>query len=288
VPAFPPRPVDFDQPFPFMNLPITIRKRIYENLLVIPAIICVRQNHTAYHEEKKAFLYQESRALLPGIAYALAQTTVDGHKFRYSNFRSATTIMLRTNRAIYNESKPILYGKNRFEIVMPSLELSPPIDFSIPLFSRHVQSFVHHIVIRIRAFYPTQWLLNGGFAELRTAYRGLETLTLVLEIETADRGLSKRFKKADGEKWVPYVKRLHGLMAVDISGGGGAKFVRSIPTWIDLRVLFDGDRYDEIGGDTAEEEEKEEVARTDMKRGLPEAFELFKKGSRAHLSGAGK
>jgi hypothetical protein len=41
-----------EKPFPFMRLPLAIRTRIYEHLVVVPAMICVRQNHTAFHKER--------------------------------------------------------------------------------------------------------------------------------------------------------------------------------------------------------------------------------------------
>ncbi|KAF1963055.1 hypothetical protein CC80DRAFT_565767, partial [Byssothecium circinans] len=279
-----------DEPFPLMKLPASVRKRIYRYLLVIPAIICVRQKHSSFHDKKKAFLYEETRTFLPGIAYARPQFAVDGPKFRYTLFKSANTFVLRACREVYNEAKPVLYGQNLFEIVVPSSEMNPPVNFKIRLFPLGCQRLVRHLFIRVRALYPAQWLVNGGYKELKKAYRGLETLTLILEMETAGKGLVKRLMKRDDETWVPYVKRAHETMAAEITGpnnrstDSATKIV--VPVWIDLRVLFDGDRYDEMldpvdqvlthAGGNADEN----TSRMVLKRGLAEAFELFKKGGR--------
>jgi hypothetical protein len=265
-----------------MNLPLAIRNRIYDFLLVVPALVCVRQKHSVYHAEKQAYLHAENRELLPGIAYALAQLTVGGYKFRFARFRSTNAGILQVSKEMHNEAKAVMYGANDFEILCPSLKFSPPPNFKVPLFPRGYQRLVHKLSIRIRAFYPLQWLLNGGYAELKDAYRGLETLTLIFEMETAHKGFGKRACKNESEAWVPYVLRLHSLLAAEFDEH--VKVGKHIPVWIDFRVLFDGDRYDDaleprfVGAATASSERAEEDAlRVSMKRGLAEAFELFKK-----------
>lgn len=95
-------------PFPFMELPLSVRKKIYEVLLVVPGLICVRQNHTSYHTEERGFLYTEPRQLLPGIAYALPQTTVNGFKIRFSRFRYTNAAILRTSKEVHDEAKAVM------------------------------------------------------------------------------------------------------------------------------------------------------------------------------------
>lgn len=121
-----------EKPFNFMGLPLAIRRRIYSMALVIPAIICVRQKRTAYSDQKQAYLYAEPRLLLPGIAYALAQLTVDGIKFRFSRFRYTNVSLLRVSRQVHSEAKSVMYSKNTFEILAPSSEMTPTPDCKCP------------------------------------------------------------------------------------------------------------------------------------------------------------
>ncbi|KAL1606792.1 hypothetical protein SLS60_004199 [Paraconiothyrium brasiliense] len=95
-------------PFPFLKLPLSIRKIVYSILLVVPGLICVRQNHTCYHDEEKAFLYAEARLLVPGIAYALPQITVGGFKVRLSRFRYANAGILRASKEVLAEAKAVM------------------------------------------------------------------------------------------------------------------------------------------------------------------------------------
>ncbi|PVI05686.1 hypothetical protein DM02DRAFT_505276, partial [Periconia macrospinosa] len=236
-------------PFNFMKLPLAIRQRIYSMVLVIPAIICVRQKHTAYHDQKNAYLYTEHHELLPGIAYALAQLTVDGSKFRFSRFRSTNINILRVSRQMHTEAKAVMYGSNTYEIIAPFSEMSPAVNYKVPLFPRGYQRLVKHLVIRVRAGYPTGWLLSGGYTELKKAYAGLETLTIIFEMENTEKGLAKKWAKRDGEQWMTYVKRLHETLGVEFSKpchNAQRKAIKNIPLWINFHVLFDGDRYDEV------------------------------------------
>ena len=265
-----------------MELPLLARNRIYNILLVIPALICVRQKHTAYHLEKQAYLHAEHREFVPGIAYALAHLTVDGFKFRFARFRSTNVNILQVCKKVHAEARAVMYNTNDFEILCPSMELSPPPNYKIPLFPRGYQRLIRKLNIRVRALYPLQWLINGRYAELKDAYRGLETLTLILELETAQKGLGKRACRNEGEAWIPYVQRLRKVLAVELHGC--VDIGKHMPIWINFRVLFDGDRFDDadathvgVGVTAATSEQAEDTLRMNMKRGMAEAFELLKK-----------
>ncbi|KAF2257052.1 hypothetical protein BU26DRAFT_34651 [Trematosphaeria pertusa] len=274
------------EPFPFLKLPLSVRNRVYEFLLVIPALICMRQKHTSYHNDKGAYLSAEQRELLPGIAYALPQLTVGGYKFRFTRFHHTNTCILGVSKEVHAEAKAVLYGLNDFEIGCPNMETSPAANFKVPLFPRNCQRLVRKLHIRVRACYPLQWLLNGGYAELKDAYRALETLTLILEVQDAKKGFGRRWTKKEGEKWVVYVKRLNSALAVEFFGSAGK--IKNVPLWMDLRVLFDGEKYHDTselergstgGGGLSNDSAEENAKRLALKRGLVEAFELFKRGS---------
>ncbi|KAJ4369174.1 hypothetical protein N0V83_006258 [Neocucurbitaria cava] len=279
-------PITIASPFPFLKLPLSVRNKIYEHLLVVPAIICVHQNRTSFHDEKRAFLYAERRAYLPGIAYALVQLTVDGYKTRLSRFASCNINVLRASKEVHAEAKAVLYGKNAFAIVKPTDELSPPPDFSVRLFPTGCQRLVTKLVICIHSFYDLHWILSGGYNVMKNYYRGLGTLTLILEMDAASKGFGKQWSKGKQEKWKAYVLRLHSELAQDMFGGTKVKKVKVVPTWINLRVLFRGESYDEqLGGshnnaNTTDAEAGEQTKRIELKHALVEAWELFKKGKK--------
>lgn len=100
------------------------------------------------------------------------------------------------------------YGANAFEIICPNLEMSPPPDYKILLFSRRCVRHVRSLSIRVRALYPLKWLLNGGYGEIKDAYRGLERFDIILELEDAVKGAAKMLGKKEGEGWVAYGKSL--------------------------------------------------------------------------------
>jgi hypothetical protein len=270
-----------NKPFPFLNLPASCRKRIYQHLLVIPSLICVRQNHTAFHHEPKAFLYAEPRDLLPGISYALTQLTVDGPKSRFSKSPTTNLNILLTNKEIFTEARAVMYSMNAFEIVKPTNELSPQPDFSIPLFPPGYQRLVTSLNIKIRSFYDLDWILSGGYNVIKNYYRGLNTLTLLLELDSATKGFGRAWARKSGEKWTAYIKRLRGEMGRDLFGDKKAGLV---PVWVDLRVLFSGEAYGFSVNDNVvavmsgmrDEREKQE----ELRRGLVESWELFKKGGK--------
>lgn len=274
------------KPFPFMRLPIFVRNKVYEHLLVIPAIICVRQKHTPFHDERKAFLYVQRRELLPGIAYALAQVKVDGSKSRFARFQGTNLNILRASSEIFNEARAIMYGKNEFEIVKPTDELAPQPDFSIRLFPQGYQRLIIKLNIRIRTFYDLHWLLSGGCNNIKNYYRSLNSLTLVLEIDSATNGFGREWARKREEKWVKYIERLHEELANDLFGGLESK--GSIPTWVNLRVLFSGEPYASnfcdamnINCVAMNGKMKNELAKREgIRNALVETWELFKKGGK--------
>ncbi|KAF2850947.1 hypothetical protein T440DRAFT_366209, partial [Plenodomus tracheiphilus IPT5] len=277
-------PATVNTPFPFMKLPLSARNLVYEHLLVVPAIICVRQNHTAYHDEEKAFLYAERRELLPGIAYALAQITVDGFKVQFSRFSTTNINILRVSSKVHTEAKAILYGRNDFEIIKPTNEQAPPPDYSARLFPSGCQRLVTKLNIRIHSFYDLHWLLSGGYNVIKNYYRGLNSLTLILEKQSTTKGFGKKWARNEGEKWTAYIQRLRDDLAHDLFGGKSSKMVKMVPTWINLRVLFSGEAY--IGAsrgsnaDLITELMAEQLRREEVKHALVETWELFKKGSK--------
>lgn len=94
-------------PFSFMKLPVDVRNKVYKNLLVVPALICVHQNDASYENDEGAFFYPATRQLLSGIAYALPQIDVNGFKAQYSGFQYMNTGVLRVSK-IYTEAKAIM------------------------------------------------------------------------------------------------------------------------------------------------------------------------------------
>lgn len=281
-----------DKPFAFLKLPLPIRQHIYAHLLLIPALVCVRQKHTAYHTDPKAILYTEHRELLPGIAYALAQAKVDGLKTRFSRFAGINLNILRTSKEVFAEARAVMYRRNDFEIVKPTNELTPQPDYSIPLFPPRYQRLVARLNIRIRTFYGLDWLLSGGYSDIKHHYRGLDRLTLILELGTATKGFAREWTRRANEKWTVYVKRLHGEMARHVFGSLKAAKARQVPVWIELRVMFGGEAYcgsergagstrgsgDLLGAAVTSSMRYEFVKRQELRVALAETWELFKKG----------
>jgi hypothetical protein len=265
--------------FPLLELPLSIRNKVYEHLLVVPALICVRQNHTAKHDENYAFLDTGTRELLPGVAYALAQLTVKGYKIRFSRFASTNVSILLASKEVHAEAKAILYGKNNFEIPRPSTELSPSTDFSIRLFPTGCPRLITKLTIRIRSFYDLTQLLTSSYNDIKNFYRGLNTLTLILELDSTSKGFGKQWARDATENWQVYAKRLHTEVATLVFGAGTSKRNKAIPTWINLRVLFGGEAYDAKlnGGSTTV---AEQAKRNDLRLALTEVWEMFKKGRR--------
>lgn len=269
------------EPFPLLSLPISIRNRIYTHLLVVPGLVCIRQNQTAIPTENATFLHTERRSRLPGFSHALARLTVSGSSIPFSRFATTNVGILLASKEIHLEARAVLYGKNIFAIPKPSLELSPPADFSVRLFPAGCQRLITRLTICIRSFYDLTWLLSKGCVAIKNYYRGLRSLTLILELESTNKGFGKMWARKD-EKWEVYVKRLQGGVARDLCGEKVLRTGRMVPTWIDLRVLFAGEAYDEklrngvcvVNGTTDQDK------REDLRAAMVEAWELFKKGGR--------
>ena len=56
----------------------------------------------------------------------------------------------------------------------------------------------------MRALYPLKWLLNGGYGEIKRAYPGLDTLTIILEMDSGNKDLGKALSKMEDERWGTY------------------------------------------------------------------------------------
>jgi hypothetical protein len=269
------------EPFRFMGLPISIRNNIYTHLLVVPGLICVRQKHTSFHDEKKAFLHAERREFLPGIAYALVHFHVDGHKTRFSLVGLANINVLYANKDIFTEAKVVLYSKNAFEIVRPTNELSPPPDYSVRLFPTGCQRLVTKLNIKIRSFYGLHWLLSGGCNVIKNYYRSLISLTLILEMDSTSKGFGKAWaRNGAGEEWESYVQRLRGEMAKELfkQMKFNDKHTNVVPTSMNLRVLFSGEGYDDSMGAVTDGGAMQQAKQHETRQGLTEAWESFRKG----------
>lgn len=270
-------------PFPFLKLPLAVRKQVYEYLLVVPAFVCARQNYVSFQENPEVPLVAERRELLSGLSSALVQGRVNGSQVPFSRFGTANVNILYSSKEVYAEAKPILYSMNDFEIVRPTEELSPPPDFNVRLFLADCQRMVTKLNIRIRSFYDLGWVLHGGFNTIKYYYRGLETLTFIMEINSTDRGFGKQWSRRLGEHWVTYVNRLQDIIGEDLFGA--AKLKKTIPHWIDLRVLFHGEVYHKALGaasgdlsSVSSSADAELLKRAHLAQSLVEAWELFKKG----------
>lgn len=275
--------------FPFMKLPLSVRESVYEHLLVVPALICVRQNHTAYHDEKKAFLYAERRELLPGIAYALAQIKVDGFKTRFSRFPGINLGILRASKEVFTEARAIMYSQGEFEIVKPSSEQTPEPNYSVPLFPPGYQRLVTRLNIRIRTFYDLDWILSGGYNVMKNHYRGLNTLTLILELDSASKGFGRQCARKTDVKWTAHIERLRGELVKDLFENSKSKRAAHIPVWINLRVLFSGEAYvgtssapvDTAGLAVTSSTHHEQAKKDELRTALVEAFELCKRSGKS-------
>jgi len=129
-------------------------------------------------------------------------------------------------------------------------------------------------------------MLSGGYNVMKNYYRGLDTLTLILEIDSASKGFGRQWSRKTNERWADYIKRLRAELAEDFFENTQSKRAASIPAWIDLRVLFSGDAYmgnslaplDTIGVAVTESMRIEQVKREELRSALVESWELFKKG----------
>jgi hypothetical protein len=272
------------EPFPLLKLPISVRNKVYEHLLVVPGIVCVRQKYTTSNGSKFDELHPEDRVLVPGISRAFAQLTVNGPIILFCRFASTNINILLTSKEVLAETRAVLYSKNAFEIVRPSTELTPPCDFSVRLFPPGCQRLVTKLNICIRSFYDLHWLLRGGYNDVKNFYRSLNTLTLILKLDSITKGFARQWAKSEREKWDVYVKRLQievvkDAFATSKSAAGKAKKVKAIPTWINLRVLFGGESYNtKLSGPVGAM--GEQAKRDELRHALVEAWESLKKGGR--------
>lgn len=274
--------------FHFMQLPLSVREKIHKCLLVVPAIICVKQKQSVYHDEKKAFLYAERRELLPGIAYALTQSKVDGLKSRFSRSPNTNPNILRVSKEIFSEARAVMYGSNTFDIVKPSNELMPEPDYSIPLFPPRYHPLVTKLSMRIRTSYDLDWLLSGGHNIIKNYYRGLRSLTLVLEMDSVRKWFGQQWARKSDEEWTAYIERLRGELAHDLFENTKTKRAVKIPTLIHLQVPFRGEAHDGGSGAltdipgvaTADNMTNERARREELRSALVEAWELLRKISR--------
>lgn len=303
VPASTPLPDKLDggskqgaiiKPFRLMDLPVSIRNNVYCRLLVIPALICVRQKYRSYSDEDR-LLQAEHRELLPGVASAYARLSVCGSEFPFACFRRTNAAILRVCREVSVEAKAILYGQNEFEVQCPNLELNPRPDYRVPLFPRGYLRIIQRLNIRIRSLYQLRCLMHSGPSKIKDAYRGLRVLTVIFEMEAAKKGFGRILNKKESELWGPYIDRLRGTLATEVFGQAGCK---AIPAWVDLRVVFDGERYNDIstfeydGTDSSngtqghanhDDRNEEEVGRLNLKRGLVEvSIDRFPEIKRHH------
>ncbi|PSN63569.1 hypothetical protein BS50DRAFT_454056, partial [Corynespora cassiicola Philippines] len=225
----------------FMDLPLSVRQKVYASVLTVPALICVRQRQASSNHDFHGFICPEDRELLPGISHALCHHTVDGPKFKITRFQGFNLAILRANKEINIETKSVLYGNNDFEITAPSLEMNPQPDFRVPLFPSGYARLIRHLTIRLRSFYAGRWVLTGGYHEIKHAYRGLKTLTIILELGSSHKGFGMVWGKMEDEHPTEYTQRLHATLSCEIFGRQSV--VKILPSWIHLRVLFDGDAY---------------------------------------------
>jgi hypothetical protein len=269
-------------PFPLLDLPLSVRNRVYEHLLVVPGLLCIRQNQSSSQDENKAYIHAEPRQLLPGIAHAFTLLTVDGYKIPFSRFASTNINILLSSKEVFAEAKAVLYSKNNFGIVKPSPELTPAPDYSVRLFPPSCQRLVTKLTISIRSFYNLHWLLSTGKDAIKNFHRGIRTLTLMLELTSTKKGFARQWAKNEGEKWHVYVKRLQIEIAKDAFATDKGKKINKVPTWMNLQVLFSGESYDEKVKefDSAVGQAPEQAKQHELRYALVEACELFKKGGR--------
>jgi hypothetical protein len=162
--------------------------------------------------------------------------------------------------------------------------MTPPPDFSVRLFPTGCQRLVTKLHMRIRSFYDLGWLLNGGYNNIKNCYRGPGDLTLILELDSASKGFGKQWAWTAGEKWVTYIQHLYKELTKDVFGAGKWKKSKVVPTWINLCVMFTGEKYDDklqvadVSNAMVVGVITEQARRDELCCALVEAWQLFKKG----------
>lgn len=92
-----------------------------------------------------------------------------------------------------------MYEGNEWDIANLSHETSPPADFKVPIFPRGYARFIRKMTIRANSIYGFQYMIkHAGHEHLKNHYRGLETLTLVFELESIHRGYGRKLSREDG------------------------------------------------------------------------------------------
>jgi hypothetical protein len=261
-----------DDPFDFTGLPIAIRRQVYKLLLTASGIVCVRQKRTPGGYEPKAYICADDRQLRPGISFVLVQATVNGLKSRFSGDKYVNAAILRVSKSVHMEAKQVLYGANTFEFSNLTKETAPPVDFRVPLFPRGYPRLLRKIVMRAKSLYGFQYLLqDGGYSELKNIYRNLEEFTIVLEIDKIDKGMGKRLRRFEIERYDNYVDRVFYMLKLELFSW--AETSKTIPAWIQMKVLFPGDSY-------FEDVEESDIKKKCLKKAVQEAFDRLKQGGR--------
>jgi hypothetical protein len=126
--------------------------------------------------------------------------------------------------------------------------------------------------MRARALYGFRYLLHeGGYSELKNIYRNLEELTLVLEVDQIEKGIGKKLSRKELERWDYYVDRVLSILKLEIFGW--AQTSKTIPAWINLKVLFPGNPY-------LEGTEEQDLMKEFLKKAVAEAFDRLKRDGR--------
>ena len=266
----------FIEPFRFMDLPLKIRKMIYTLLVTVPGLICLRQNRSYSYDEPGAGIHDDKYELLPGIALVCIQRVSDGMRYPFCRFPFTNSAILRASKTTYAEAKAIMYGRNEFEISNLNSETSPIVNYKVPLLPPGYQRIIQNITLRAYAPYGFRYIVNGGHQALKNYYRGLQTLTLVLELHRLDKGYAKTFKRWTNESWDDYVNRIHQCLQIFFFESTNLN--KTIPRWMYLNVLFPGEEYLDAAGHVQRTDPTtiDEIIQDHIKRGVSEAFEMFK------------
>ncbi|KAH7122306.1 hypothetical protein B0J11DRAFT_607523 [Dendryphion nanum] len=269
-------------PFAFMKLPLTIRNNVYGYLVTTPSLVCVRQNRTTELNEKGVYVYAENRALLSGISFVLTKKMVDGFKSRFGRAPFVNVSILTTNQKISQEAKAVMYGENVFQLSNLTKETSPVVDYKVPLFPRGYPKMIRHIVISAKSLYGFRELLNGGHRDLKNYYRGVESLSIIIELDDVHSGFAKKAARKAGEDFLQYVKRMHRVLQLGIFDCTGIS--RSIPDWVHLYALFPGDNYMDNLNNTVVKTpgndfdiQDHDVVKENIRAVIILAFDMFKK-----------
>ncbi|KAF2749109.1 hypothetical protein M011DRAFT_387216, partial [Sporormia fimetaria CBS 119925] len=235
-------PCEVERTLDFLSLPLTARRAIYILLLTVPGLICVRQNRTAGSYETNAYIGPENRELLPGISFALVQTSVDGMKSRFGNHPYVNVSILRTCKAVFHEARTVMYTANTLELANLTHETAPPANFRVPLFPRGYPRYIRHIVLRAMSFYAFRYLLaDEGCMQIKGHYRGLKDLTLIIELNHMNQRIVRKLGLSDAQDPSAEVKRAHAFLRREFFGN--METTKTLPHWVKLKILLTGDEF---------------------------------------------